>query len=44
MLKKLSEKLSAKISATTRGYSGVKNIARLDDPFLKVLFNPKQAQ
>jgi len=32
MLKKLSEKLRAKFSATTRGYSMV-NIASLEDPF-----------
>ena len=43
MLKKLSEKLSAKLPATARGYTRVK-IARLDDVFLKVFFNLKQAQ
>ena len=35
MLKKLSEKLSAKLPATTCGYARVK-IACLDDAFLKV--------
>ena len=35
MLKKLSEKLGAKFSATTRGYSIVK-IACLDDVFIEV--------
>ena len=35
MLKKLSEKLSAKFTATTSGYSMVK-IACLDDAFLEV--------
>ena len=42
MLKKVSEKLTAKLPATTPGCSMVK-IVRLDDAFLKV-FNRKQAQ
>ena len=36
MLKKLSEKFSAKFPATTRGYSMVR-IARLDDAFLTAI-------
>ena len=43
MLKKLSEKLGAKFPATTRDCSMVKT-ARLDDAFLEVCFNCKQAQ
>jgi len=42
MLKKLSQKLRAKLPATTPGCSIVK-IARLDDAFLEV-FSRKQAQ
>ena len=43
MLKKLSEKLGAKLPATTRDCSMVK-IACLDDAFLEVCFSCKQAQ
>ena len=40
MLKKLSEKLGAKLPATTGGYSRVK-IARFDDAFLMTFFEPQ---
>ena len=43
MLKKLSEKLGAKFLATAPGCS-VLQFARLDDAFLEVFFNHKQAQ
>ena len=43
MLKKLSEKVAAKFPATAHGYSMVK-FAHLNDAFLEVFFNCKQAQ
>ena len=43
MLKTLSEKLRAKFPATTHGYPMVK-FASLDDTFLEVFLNCKQAQ
>ena len=43
MLKTWSEKLKPKFAATTPGCSVVK-VVRLDDAFLEVFFNRKQAQ